>query len=90
MLRNGLFTAEGAVVTISAMGRKPKKKPTGGKHVTKRTPVPLQDSWLAIGRQRAAELRMPLSWYLLSLIADDAKKAGVVDLPKLPWERVNE
>ena len=73
--------------TISAMGRKPKKPPTGGQHTTPRTTVQFPTKWLAIARRIAATRQQPMMWYLVGRIAQDAKELGLTDLPELPWEQ---
>lgn len=50
-----------------------------------RLPVQLPADWGKLVTSRAADFRQPVLWYLLSLIAADADKAGV-KRPSLPWE----
>lgn len=70
--------------TIPRMG---KKKPSGGKNKTPRTPVQFPTDWLKVARRGAKRKEQPTLWYLISLIEKDAKAAGDIDLPLLPWDR---
>lgn len=75
-----------AVLTLDRMA---KKKPSGGKNKTPRTPVQMPDDWLGIARLRARSGQKPTLWYLIALIQQDAAQAGITDLPAPPWERNN-
>lgn len=67
-----------------------KKPASGGKNKTPRKPIQMPTDWLKVARIRAGTKQQPTLWYLIALIAEDARTAGVTDLPPLPWEREDE
>ena len=73
-----------AATTLRRMG---KKKPSGGKNTTPRTPVQVPTAWLTIARQLAGQNRQPTVWYLISLIEKDARENGVTTFPPTPWDQ---
>jgi hypothetical protein len=63
----------------------PKKSPDN--HKTPRTPLQINREWVAVARKLATMKKQPVSWLLVSLIADSAAQHLPDDkLPPLPWE----
>ncbi len=80
-------TAEPTRHIIPNMG---KKKPVGGKHVTKRVNVGMPEKWHAIARRLSAKKQQPVTYLLIALLQAEAAKQGLNDLPSPPWEEEAE
>lgn len=74
-----------AAATTLPMG---KKKPSGGKHSTPRTPIQLPAAWVRVARKYAREVPQPTVWFLVSLIKSHAEARGAqaAELPPAPWD----
>jgi hypothetical protein len=65
--------------------RTPKKNPDN--HKTPRTPLQLNTEWAVIARKLATLKKQPVSWLIMSLIADAAAQNMPDEkLPPLPWD----
>lgn len=65
--------------------QKPKRKASGGKHLTKRVNVGVPEQWHAVMRKLAAQKRQPVLWYLIELASREAEALGIA-CPIPPWE----
>ncbi len=77
------------VVKTDGMAKSP-KKPVGGKHVTPRVNMGIPEPWHAIMRRIAAKKRQPAIYVLIEMLAAEAPKHGITDLPSAPWEDAEE
>lgn len=70
-----------------AMAKKRSER-SGGAHKTVRIPYQIPKPFSDLITRLAKEKQQPKVWYLLALILDAAKAAGVKeeDLPEPPWD----
>ncbi len=64
---------------ISTMTRKKSE------HKTERVAVQMPKPWADLARKLAAKNKQPTLWFLLALVAEEAKKHKE-QCPPLPWE----
>lgn len=75
------------------MGRRKKTDPPAGdsgsgKHKTPRRNLGLPEDWFLLAQQLARlDKPTPTMWWIVSVIEEKAKAAGIKDLPPRPWER---
>lgn len=82
-----LDTKEDRIVqTSDILPRAVRKKRSGGKNKTPRTPVQIPTQWLELARLRARFTRQPVTWYLIALIEADARTGGITNFPPAPWD----
>lgn len=62
------------------------KKRKGGVHKTPRQAVQIPVPWVGVARKIAIKRQQPMMWYLVALLGEAAKKEGITDLPKFPWD----
>jgi hypothetical protein len=71
--------------TISDMSKS--KKPSSGEHKTPRQNVGLPADWHAILRRIAASRKTTVVYAMIDLIAEEAGRVDIHDLPEFPWEK---
>lgn len=61
-------------------------KKNSDRHKVPRVPFQIPKPFADLARRLAAKKEQPTTWYVMRLIADAAKEAGIKDVPKFPWE----
>lgn len=67
-------------------GRPPEKD----RHKTPRKPMQLPVPWIDVAKQIARNRPMPAVWLVVRLIADEAARQGITDLPPFPWDEAKQ
>jgi hypothetical protein len=75
-----------AIPHAARIGGMAKRKSDSGRHVKKRVNIGVPAEWHAVIRRLAADRQQPVLYWLISVVAEQAKQQGMTDVPVPPWE----